>query len=99
MSHRSRADKQLNKLRKALRRTPPTFIDLPDYLVLRRMAKSRRHARELMLAGKVKRESHVVGRRREQVPVVVKGERKLVEQWVVDPMVGSDARGMITVSS
>ena len=61
MSKRPIRRKQANRLRHALRRTPDQYRDLVSWLVSRGHAPSRRAARELILAGKVRYESHKLG--------------------------------------
>lgn len=61
MSHRSIESKKLNRLRKALRRTPDRYIDLVDWLQTRGHADTAGQARKIILARRVKSESHVLG--------------------------------------
>lgn len=49
------------KVIKALRRTPAAYFDLVRYLRDRRYAGTKRQARALILAGKVKSDSHTLG--------------------------------------
>lgn len=64
MSHRPIVRKKANRLRKALRRTPDRHIDLVEWMVARHLAPTRKAARAMILDGKVKSESHTVGRDR-----------------------------------
>ena len=61
MSSRPIRRKQANRLRKAMRRKLPQFVDPRDWMVLRGFARSRRHATELIFAGKLRSESHTLG--------------------------------------
>lgn len=61
MSHRPIRRKQANRLRKAFRQTLPAFIDLVAYLKLRGYAQTSGEAEEIILAGRVKSESHTLG--------------------------------------
>lgn len=49
------------RIRKALRRTPPAYFDLVQWLLDRDYANTKRQARELILAKRVKAESHTLG--------------------------------------
>lgn len=65
MARRPIEQKKLRRLRKAINRKPLTaYVDIEDWLVTRGHAKSKREARQLMVDGKVKAESHTVGRER-----------------------------------
>lgn len=61
MSHRPTQTKKLRRLRKALRQTPPAHIDLRQWLRLRGYADTNAGADRLILARKVKSESHTLG--------------------------------------
>jgi hypothetical protein len=61
MSHRPIEQKKLARLRKALRRTPDAYIDLVDWLQTRGYADTAGQARKIILARRVKSESHVLG--------------------------------------
>ena len=87
MSKRSLNLKKANKLRKAMRRTPPKYIDLVQYLTDRRVGYkrlSKRQAREKLLAGRVMVGSHRVGR----LEVELLGEKR----WVLDHYLPADKR-------
>lgn len=78
MSHRSIKDKQMRRLRKTLNRRPlPAWIDLVWWLKSNRYANTTGQALRLLLDGKVRMESHIVGR--ERVERIVNGQT--VEQW------------------
>lgn len=78
MSHRPIEAKQMRRLRKTLNRRPlPAWIDLVWWLKSNRYASTTGQAIRLMLDGKVRMESHVVGR--ERVERFVDGQT--VEQW------------------
>lgn len=93
MSHRPILTKKANRIRKALRRTPPSNFDLVQWLLDHRYASTKREAREMLIAGKVKSESHVLGR--EQMPTLVKGQVKL--EWAAQPIVSVSVRDKLTV--
>lgn len=62
MSHRPIEQKKRRRIAKALRRgRVPAFFDLTKWLIAKGYARSRKEARELILARKVKSDSHVVG--------------------------------------
>lgn len=94
MAKRPLLEKKVRRLRKALRNTPPTYIDLVQYLTDRRLAKSKKHARELMVAGKVMVDSHKVGRI--QVPDLINGDENDM-RWIPQPLLSSQHRGNIVV--
>jgi len=78
MAKRPIREKQLRRLRKTLNRTPlPAWIDLVAWLKLHRHADTTKQAVALMLDGKVRSESHIVGR--ERVTHVI-GDQQ-VEHW------------------
>lgn len=69
MSHRSITDKKLNRLRKAVNRRPlPAYVDLVAWLKDRRYARSTGEAESLILAGRVKSDSHVIGITKARMP-------------------------------
>lgn len=61
MSHRPILHKQANRLRKSMRRSPDAYIDLVDYLKARGHAQTTGEAEALILAGRVRSESHTLG--------------------------------------
>ena len=61
MSHRGTLNKKLNRLRKATRVPLPAHFDLVDWLKDRRHAQTTGEANRLILAGRVRNGSHVVG--------------------------------------
>lgn len=67
MSHRPTSRKQVARLRKALRRTPDAYIDLIHWLKLRGHAQTTGQAKQLLIDGKVRSNSHPVGRTRLQL--------------------------------
>ena len=94
MSRRnSRDQKAIRRLRRALQVTPPGSIDLVAWLVDNGHAKSKRAARELILAKKVKADSHPLG--------IDRGYDKLLDREVeyVNPLVPAELRGRIIVSN
>lgn len=69
MSARNRTDaKKKRKLLKGLRNTPPSFIDLTEWIRLR-VNCSRRMAERILLAEGLKVESHPVGFKWERDPL------------------------------
>ena len=68
MSHRPVLKKRANRVRKALRRTPETFIDLVAWLKLHGYANTTGEANRIILARRVKSESHVLGVTKASVP-------------------------------
>lgn len=81
-------------MRKALRKSPTRFLDLRHYLKLHRYARTTGEADALILAGKVKSESHTLGIGKFE-RLNVKNE---VEEFdVVQPWVPAKLRGSITV--
>lgn len=61
MAKRPIRRKQANRLRKAMRRTPDQFIDPVTWLLDHRHVRTKREARELIFAGRLRAESHKVG--------------------------------------
>lgn len=62
MAHRSVEQKKRRRVAKSLRRKPlPAFIDPVQWLLDRRLVKTKREARVLILDGRLKSESHAVG--------------------------------------
>jgi hypothetical protein len=68
VSQRPILDKKLNRLRKAVRVPLPVNFDLVEYLKLHRHAQTTGAAERLILGGRVRNGSHVVGLT--QVPVM-----------------------------
>lgn len=99
MSHRSITDKKVRRMRRALSRRPlQASINLLEYLVDRRLANSRREAREMILAKRVRSDSHPLGIGR--APVAVKNDKGEIEvelQDVVHPVIPADLRDKITI--
>lgn len=62
MSSRPREAKKLSRLRKAMRDTPPTSINLVQYLKDRRYARTSGAARQVLLDGKVSVDGEATGR-------------------------------------
>lgn len=64
MSHRPITKKKIAALRRTLRKsgnTVPRYIDLIHYLKIRRIAQTTGEAERIILAGRVKSESHTLG--------------------------------------
>lgn len=91
MSKRPSRDKKINRLRKALRRTPPPYIDLIDWLETHGYAGTAGQARKIILDGRVKRDSHTLGIATITMPDG--SEHKMVERYVP-----AENRKYITVS-
>lgn len=94
MSARSIKGKQAKRMRKALRVTPPRFLDLVQWLKDRRHAQTTGEAHRIILAGRVRHGSHKVG--------VVKANVKLPggemgTEDAVYPFVPSEWRGELIV--
>lgn len=106
MSHRPIEQKQRRRVAKALRRsTRPTSFDLIEYLMSRGYANTKREAREMILAKRVKSESHILGVKQAMVPgpkseleLALGREVTMVQKDVVAPIVPSSLRRSITVS-
>lgn len=64
------------KMRRALRRTPDAYFDLIQWLLDRDHASTRKQAKQLILDGKVKADSHVLGRG--TVPMMVDNKPQMV---------------------
>lgn len=86
--------KKIRKLERALRKAgaPAANIDLIDWLKTRHYADTTGGAVRILLAGRVRVDSHVVGRNR--VPSPFKPDE---EVWGVAPLIGAHHRGNITV--
>lgn len=96
MARRPIMQKKLNKLRRTLRKNGgalPTYIDLIEYLKVRRIAQTTGHAKAIILAGRVKSESHVLGIKR----VSMLKDGKVQDVDIVDPLVPARLRGTLTV--
>jgi hypothetical protein len=88
VSHRPIHKKKLRRLRKAISRRPlPTYIDLIDWLKLRGYATTTGQAVKLLLDGKVRSDSHVIGREQ------IKGS----DRWAVVQRVPASLRDSIRV--
>lgn len=62
MSHRPIEEKKRRRVAKALRRTPlPAYFNLIKWLIDHGHARNPREAREVILARRVKSDSHVIG--------------------------------------
>lgn len=105
MSHRPIEQKKRRRVAKKLRREPlPAYFDLVEHLTSRGHARSRREARELILAKKVKSESHVLGITQQMVPdktslidFLAGRPTKMVQKDVVAPLVDTKLRKSLTV--
>lgn len=77
MSHRPTRVKAANRLRKSFRQVLPSYINLVDWLVDRKHARTKREARQMILDGRVKSDSHAIGRAKSDTG------------WVLAPLVPS----------
>lgn len=96
MSKRPIEMKQRRKAARAFRTQLPRFFDLVQWLIDHGHARTRREARALISDEKVRKDSHVLGVRRNQV-VFEKGE--FVTKNLVDPRVPVEMRDGIIVAS
>lgn len=97
MAKRPILEKKLRRLRKQLGRKPlPAYIDLIAYLKLHRFAQTTGQARKLLIDGKVKAESHTIGR--VQVPVQTP-DGKVELEWRAERLVPAELREQIRVAA
>lgn len=107
MSHRPLNKKRAARVRKMLRATPATQIDLVQWLRDRRYARTTGEAERIILAGRVKSESHALGIKKGK-RLTESGRLKLAlgrevtdedieERDVVDRLVPARLRSTITV--
>jgi hypothetical protein len=89
----SKEAKALRRLRRALQVSPPGKLDLVQYLIDRGHASSIKAARELILAGRVRADSHRLGVKAYHDPLL----DKQVEY--VDPIIPTEFRDRIMVLS
>lgn len=105
MSKRPIAQKKRKRVAKVFRRTPlPAYIDLVQWLVDHGHARTKREARDLILAKRVKAESHVLGVQKATVPattavmdVLMGREPRMEVREVVAPYVDAQHRRNIVV--
>lgn len=93
MSKRTSQSKKIRKLRHLLRYPLPAYIDLVQYLKLRRYARTTGEAKKIILAGRVKSESHVLGI--VNLPTLVDGTIKDMDH--VSPLIPAHLRPTIHV--
>ncbi len=91
MAKRPVQAKKIRRLEKLMRRTPPAFIDLVQWLKLRGHARTTGAAYRLMAEGKVLSGDHVIGRER----VVHEGE----VGWLPSPRVEARHRDHLRVAA
>ena len=96
MSHRPLQTKKLNRLRKALRQEHPRYIDLVHWLKVHRHADTTGQAHKLILAHRVRSESHPVGL--QTVPTLT-AEGKVENVEVVQQYVPASVRPTLCVVS
>jgi hypothetical protein len=100
MSKRPIEAKQRRRVAKALRRQPvPAYFDLITWLMDHGHASTKRQARKLILAKRVRANSHVLGVKSlpMQVPAGPLGAAKIETQDVVMPHVSADLRPDLVV--
>lgn len=96
MSHRPVTAKKIAKLRRSIQKNGgalPVYIDLIDWLKTRGHAQTTGEAKKIILARRVKSESHALGIKRE--PMLVKNKVELVD--TVDPYVPATLRETLHV--
>lgn len=89
MSKRPITAKKLNRLRKALRRTPQGHINLIQYLKDRSYVNTSGGAKAMLVAGRVRVDSHVVGRKPDPLNP---------DEFVIDPLISAEYRDRIIVA-
>lgn len=94
MSRRPIETKQRRRVSKLFTATPPAYFDLVQWLVSRGHAKTKRAAREMILARKVRADSHPLGIMK--LPVT-KPNGEVEEVEIVNPRVPVAARERIIV--
>jgi hypothetical protein len=96
MSKRPVEAKKRRRVAKQLRRTPlPAYFDLVQWMLDHGHARTRRAAREMILARRVKSDSHPLG----VVKALVEKDGIVVAQDIVDPRVPIARRANIIVSN
>lgn len=99
MSARPIEIKRRRRAIKSLRRTPPAFFDIVRWLVDHRHANTQREAREMILAGRVKSDSHPLGILKDQTVATrtALGTVKIERKDTVNPYIPVAVKGRITV--
>lgn len=94
MASRPTDAKKRRRVAKTLRRSSlPTYFDLWQWLIDHGHAKSRREAKELILAERVKSESHTLGVSEQMVATsVLLGGVKMEKKKVADRYISTDYR-------
>jgi hypothetical protein len=93
MSHRPIEEKKRRRIAKSLRRVDlPRRFDLVEWLVSRGHAGTKRAARELILSGRVKANSHTLG-------IITVPDGKGGEEDVVSPLIDAALRSDVMVLS
>lgn len=95
VSKRSITQKNLHRIAKQVRQPLPAHIDLVQWLIDRGHAQTRGDARKIILAKRVKTESHVLGVK--TVPVIQKDGKSVANEDVVAPYVPATLRKKIEV--
>ncbi len=105
MSKRPIEQKQRNRVAKMLRKRPlDSKIDLVQWLIDRGHARTRAEARKIILAGRVRSESHTLGVKEVEIPVrtavldAAAGRKPRTEKKdVVAPLIDSRLKERLTV--
>lgn len=105
MSSRPIEHKKRKRVAKIFRRTPlPAYIDLVQWLIDHGHARTKREARDIILAKRVKAESHTLGVQKASVPsataamdALVGREPRMEVREVVQPYVDAQHRRNIVV--
>lgn len=95
--HPTLAKKRSRKLRKLLRQTPYTSIDLVDWLQGRGHCNTAGSARQLLEDGRVEHDGHVVGR--VKIPILADDKKDIKWLWGASPLVPSSYRDKLNVKS
>jgi hypothetical protein len=96
MAKRPITTKKMNKLRKLLRRTPDSYINLIGYLIDRKHVNTVGGARALLVAGKVMVDSHIVGRK---AITATDPSGEEITEYVPDPFIKAEYRDRIIVAT
>lgn len=104
MSARSLDEKKRRRAIRALRKGLPARLDLVQWLLDRDYVQTKKEARDLILSGRVRSESQVLGIAREEVPaptaaldMLMGREASMVEKKVVAPYIDANLRSSIIV--
>lgn len=96
MSHRPTRVKQANRMRKRLRRRPlARYMNLVEWLRDRGHAQTAGAARKMLTEGRVKSESHIVGRREQEYRKP--GHDETFVEFIAEPIVSAKLRSTLRV--